>query len=44
MTFQNELRLHHWGTKSYSAHKALGKLYEGLDVLIDSFTETYLGV
>jgi len=44
MTFQNELRLHHWGTKSYSAHKALGKLYEGLDALIDSFTETYLGV
>ena len=27
MNFQNELRLHHWGTKSYSAHKALGKLY-----------------
>jgi hypothetical protein len=44
ITFQNELRLHHWGTKSYSAHKALGKLYEGLDGLIDSFTETYLGV
>ena len=44
MNFQNELRLHHWGTKSYSAHKALGKLYEGLDGLIDTFTETYLGV
>ena len=44
MNFQNEIRLHHWGTKSYSAHKALGKLYEGLDGLIDSFTETYLGV
>ena len=44
MTFQNELRLHHWGTKSYSAHKALGKLYGGLDPLIDSFTEAYLGV
>jgi hypothetical protein len=44
MNFQNELRLHHWGTKSYSAHKALGKLYEGLDPLIDSFTESYLGV
>ncbi len=44
MNFQNELRLHHWGTKSYSAHKAIGKLYEGLDPLIDSFTESYLGV
>ena len=44
MNFQNEIRLHHWGTKSYSAHKALGKLYEGLDGLIDNFTETYIGV
>lgn len=44
MNFQNEIRLHHWGTKSYSAHKALGKLYEGLDGLIDTFTETYIGV
>ncbi len=44
MNFQNEIRLHHWGTKSYSAHKALGNLYEGLDDLIDTFTETYIGV
>ena len=44
MNFQNEIRLHHWGTKSYSTHKALGKLYEGLDGLIDTFTETYIGV
>jgi len=44
MNFQNEIRLHHWGTKSYSAHKALGKLYEGLDGLIDTFVETYIGV
>ena len=44
MNFQNEIRLHHWGTTSYSTHKALGKLYEGLDGLIDTFTETYIGV
>lgn len=44
LNFQNELRLHHWGTQSYSAHKALGKLYEALDGLIDTFTETYIGV
>ena len=44
LNFQTELRLHHWGTKSYSAHKALGKLYEGLDGLIDTFVESYIGV
>jgi len=44
LNFQNEVRLHHWGTQSYSAHVALGALYEGLDPLLDAFTETYLGV
>lgn len=44
LNFQVELRLHHWGTKSYAAHKALGKLYEGLDGLIDTFTEAYMGI
>jgi len=44
LNFQTELRLHHWGTKSYATHKALGKLYEGLDGLIDIFTESYIGV
>jgi hypothetical protein len=44
LNFQTEIRLQHWGTQSYSAHKALGKLYEGLDPLIDSFTEGLLGV
>ena len=44
LNFQTELRLHHWGTKSYAAHKALGKLYENLDGLIDTFTEAYLGI
>jgi hypothetical protein len=44
INFQVELRLHHWGTKSYSAHKALGSAYEGLDGLIDTFTESYMGV
>jgi hypothetical protein len=44
LNFQNEIRLHHWGTQSYAAHVALGGLYEGLDPLLDSFTETYMGV
>lgn len=43
MNFQNEVRLHHWGTQSYAAHKALGALYEGLDPLLDTFVETYIG-
>jgi hypothetical protein len=43
LNFQNELRLHHWGTKSYAAHKALGKAYVGIDGLLDTFAETYMG-
>ncbi len=44
LNFQNEIRLHHWGTSSYSAHIALGTLYEGLDPLLDAFTEAYVGI
>jgi hypothetical protein len=44
LNFQNEVRLHHWGTQSYAAHKALGNLYTGLDPLLDTFAETYMGV
>ena len=43
LNFQNELRLHHWGTKSYSTHKILGKAYTGIDNLLDTFAETYMG-
>jgi DNA-binding ferritin-like protein len=41
---QNQLRMLHWGTNSYAEHKALGKAYEGLDDLIDTFVETWMGV
>jgi len=44
MNFQNEIKLHHWGTTSYSQHMALGGLYEALDPMIDNFAETYFGV
>jgi hypothetical protein len=44
LNFQIELRLHHWGTQSYAAHKAIGKAYEDLDGILDTFTETYIGV
>lgn len=40
---QNQLRMFHWGTSSYAEHKALGKAYEGLDGLIDTFVETWMG-
>ena len=43
LNFQNEIKLHHWGTNSYSQHKALGNLYETLDGLLDTFAETYMG-
>jgi hypothetical protein len=43
LNFNNELRLHHWGTQSYAAHVALGKAYETLDGILDNFAETYMG-
>ena len=33
----------HWETTIYSQHKALGKFYEGLTDLLDTFVETYMG-
>lgn len=33
----------HWQTSSFSEHKALGKLYDGLVDLTDSLVETYQG-
>ena len=44
LNFQTEIKLHHWGTTSYAQHKALGKLYESIDGLLDTFAETYMGV
>jgi hypothetical protein len=43
LQMQNQIRIFHWQTKSYSAHKALGKAYESLDGLIDTFIETAMG-
>jgi hypothetical protein len=40
---QQQIRVFHWETSSYAEHKALGKAYENLDGLIDSFIETYIG-
>ena len=43
LAFQNQLKVFHWQTFSYSEHKALGKAYEILDELFDRFVETYYG-
>jgi hypothetical protein len=40
---QNQLRVFHWQTASYSEHKALGQAYEALDGLIDTFIESWMG-
>lgn len=41
--FQEQLRIFHWQTTSYSEHKAFGKAYEALGDLFDQFVETYSG-
>jgi DNA-binding ferritin-like protein len=40
---QQQLRVFHWQTTSFSQHKAFGKTYEALDGQIDEFVETYMG-
>lgn len=43
LKIQNQLRIFHWQTQSYSQHKAFGKAYEDLDPLIDNFVEVFSG-
>lgn len=43
LCMQSQLRVWHWQTTSYAEHKALGKLYESLDGLVDDFIETFAG-
>lgn len=43
LTYQNQLRIFHWQTKSYSQHKSFGNAYEMLDEKIDNFLETFFG-
>lgn len=40
---QLQLKILHWQTKSYAAHKAFGKTYEQLDLLIDALVEAHQG-
>jgi hypothetical protein len=41
--FQNELKLYHWQTVSYSRHKATDKLFEKILESIDEFVEVFMG-
>jgi len=43
LNVQNQYRIYHWQTKSFSHHKAFGKIYELLDESIDELLETYFG-
>jgi hypothetical protein len=43
LNVQNQFRIYHWQTKSYSQHNSFGKIYEILDETIDKLLETYFG-
>ena len=40
---QTQWRFLHWQTFGDAKHRTYGEIYEGLDDLIDSFTETMMG-
>jgi hypothetical protein len=41
--FVMQIHVHHWLTTSFSQHKTLGDLYDGIHDLTDSFMESYMG-
>ena len=43
LSMLSQIRILHWQAKSFAEHKALGKLYEALDPLVDRFVESYSG-
>lgn len=43
LSILNQLKILHWQTKSFAEHKALGKLYDELDDLVDQFVEVFSG-
>jgi len=43
LSFQQQIRLYHWTTRSYARHVASGSLYESIDKKIDQFIETLQG-
>ena len=43
LTLHNQLKIHHWQTKSYAEHQALGGAYDALTEQIDEFIEVFMG-
>jgi len=43
LTLHNQLKIHHWQTKSYAEHQALGRAYNEFSELIDEFVEVFMG-
>jgi hypothetical protein len=43
LTYQNQVKIQHWQTTSYSEHKSLGDLYDSLSGSIDEFIEVFMG-
>lgn len=43
LTLHNQLKIHHWQTKSYAEHQALGGVYDEFTDLIDEFVEILMG-
>ena len=39
----NQIKLFHWATRSYAAHKALGDLHDVLSESVDDLVESYIG-
>jgi hypothetical protein len=43
LSMLNQIKLFHWATKSYAAHKALGDLHDLLSDSVDDLVESYVG-
>lgn len=43
LTLHNQLKIHHWQTKSYAEHQAFGGAYDEFSDLIDEFIEVLMG-
>lgn len=43
LTYQNQIKILHWQTTSYSEHKSLGSLYDDFSGHVDNFVEVFMG-
>jgi hypothetical protein len=43
LSMLNQIKLFHWATRSYAAHKALGDLHDLLSDSVDDLVESYVG-